>query len=128
MKRFYWLLIFLAIIPYEANCKHSNRVIIGHRYIKQEITAKNFFISSDTTHHRKHKLIAALLAFPIIGVLGLHRAYLGTSPAVPMLYIATIGGVFGILPFTDFVLILLCKDVNAYAHNPKIFMWNKKKK
>lgn len=77
-------------------------------------------------HHRKHKLIAALLAFPL-GVFGLHRIYLGTSTGVPFAYIATLGGGLGILPFIDFVMILLCKDVNTYAHNPAIFMWTRKK-
>ncbi len=83
-------------------------------------------IATDSSvHHRKHKIFAALLAFPL-GVLGLHRIYLGTSAGVPFLYIATIGGCFGILPFVDFVLILLCKDVNTYAHNHRIFMWTRK--
>jgi TM2 domain-containing membrane protein YozV len=84
-------------------------------------------IASDSAvHHRKHKIFAALLAFPL-GVFGFHRMYLGTSAGVPFLYIVTFGGGFGILPFVDFVLILLCKDVNTYAHNRRIFMWTKEK-
>lgn len=76
---------------------------------------------------KKHKLIAALLAFPL-GVFGLHRIYLGTSNATPLIYFATVGGFFGVLPFIDFVLIVMCKDVNTYAHNPHTFMWSKKEK
>lgn len=87
-------------------------------------------IDSTTHHKRKHKLFAALLAFPIpFGVFGLHRAYLGTTTGVPLVYIASLGGCLGMLPFTDFVLILLNRDINAYyAHNPHLFMWSKKSK
>ncbi|HXB11227.1 MAG TPA: TM2 domain-containing protein [Bacteroidia bacterium] len=96
--------------------------------IRYDTPASSVIITGDTAvhRHRKHKLFAALLAFPL-GVLGLHRLYLGTSPGVPFLYIITFGGAFGVLPFVDFVLILLCKDVNTYAHNKAVFMWTRKK-
>ena len=49
--------------------------------------------------HKDHrKLIAAVLAFPFpFGIVGLHRIFLGTKPYVPVVYIATLGGIFGIL-------------------------------
>lgn len=76
--------------------------------------------------HKKHRLVAALLAFPL-GVFGLHRMYLHTSPMVPIIYIVTVGGGFGILPFIDFVLILLNKDIHTnYTSNPHLFMWEKR--
>ncbi len=82
--------------------------------------------AKDTIHHKKHRLVAALLAFPL-GVFGLHRMYLGTSGNVPLIYIVTVGGVFGVLPFIDFVLILLSKDINkTYTGNQHLFMWQKK--
>jgi TM2 domain-containing membrane protein YozV len=82
--------------------------------------------AGDITQHKKHRLVAALLAFPL-GVFGLHRMYLGTSAVVPIVYIVTIGGVFGVLPFIDFVLILLSKDINkTYVGNHHLFMWQKK--
>lgn len=92
------------------------------------LQVKSAVLSNDsiTTHHCKHKIFAALLAMPL-GVFGFHRMYLGTSAAVPFAYIASFGGGLGILPFVDFVLIILCKDVNAYAHNPRLFMWSKEK-
>jgi TM2 domain-containing membrane protein YozV len=78
------------------------------------------------TFHKKHRLVAALLAFPL-GVFGLHRIYMHTSPIVPLVYIATFGGLFGVLPFIDFVLILLNKDIHlTYTSNPHLFMWQKR--
>lgn len=72
---------------------------------------------------KRKKIIATLLAFPIpFGILGLHRIYLGTKPYVPLVYIGTIGGVL-ILPFVDFCVLLLDKDISRFENNEHIFMW-----
>lgn len=70
------------------------------------------------------KIIAAVLAFPFpFGIVGLHRIYLGTAPHVPVVYIGSLGGIFGILPFIDFCVLILDKDFERYNNNNKIFMW-----
>lgn len=70
------------------------------------------------------KITAAALAFPFpFGMVGLHRIYLGTKPYVPVTYIASLGGVFGILPFIDFCAIVLDKDFDYYKDNGKVLMW-----
>jgi TM2 domain-containing membrane protein YozV len=72
------------------------------------------------------KITAAVLAFPFpFGIVGLHRIYLGTKPYVPVAYIASLGGVFGILPFIDFCMITFNKDFDHYRENGKVFMWIK---
>jgi len=76
--------------------------------------------------HKKHRLVAALLAFPL-GVFGLHRMYLHSSWKVPIIYIVTLGGGLGVLPFIDFVLILLNRDIHLnYTSNSHLFMWQKR--
>lgn len=76
---------------------------------------------------RNHKLITAILAFPFpFGIVGLHRIYLGTAPYVPVVYIGTLGGVFGILPLVDFFSILFTKDFENLKQNPHVIMWTKK--
>jgi len=76
------------------------------------------------TKTRNKQVVAAILAFPIpFGMVGLHRIYLGTSPYVPVVYIATLGGLFGILPFIDFCVLLLDTDIDKYKSNQKVFMW-----
>lgn len=73
---------------------------------------------------KNKKLIAALLAFPFpFGIVGLHRIYLGTSPHVPLVYIGTLGGGFGLIPLIDFIAILFEKDIEHYMNNNKVFMW-----
>ena len=76
-------------------------------------------------HQKKNKkIVAVLLAFPFpFGIVGLHRIYLGCAPYVPVAYIGSLGGVFGILPFIDFCVLLLDKDIDRYINNKKIFMW-----
>lgn len=75
---------------------------------------------------RKRKITAAALAFPLpFGIIGLHRLYLGTQPYVPLVYIATVGGAFGILPIVDFAVILGKKDISELMDNKNVFMWVK---
>lgn len=72
------------------------------------------------------RITAAVLAFPFpFGIVGLHRIYLGTKPYVPVAYIASLGGVFGILPLIDFFAITFDKDFDQYRDNGKVFMWIK---
>lgn len=77
-------------------------------------------------HRLNKKITAAVLAFPLpFGIVGLHRIYLGTKPYVPVAYIASVGGVFGILPFIDFCAISFGKNFDQYRDNGKVFMWIK---
>ena len=72
------------------------------------------------------RITAAVLSFPFpFGMVGLHRIYLGTKPHVPVAYIASLGGVFGILPLIDFFAITFNKDFDQYRDNGKVFMWVK---
>lgn len=74
----------------------------------------------------KEKLLAGFLSFPFpMGFLGAHRILLGTKPWVPVVYVATFGGCFGLLPLVDFCVIMLSDDVTKYENNPNIFMWVK---
>ena len=88
----------------------------------------------DSTNHpsrsqkRKEKIIRAILACPLpLGFIGAHRIYMGTKPIVPIMYIATVGGCFGILPLIDFIIILKEKDPERFRNNNRIFMWTKEK-
>lgn len=73
---------------------------------------------------RNRKVTAAILAFPFpFGIVALHRIYLGTAPYVPVVYIATFGGVLGILPFIDFCMILAEKNPDRFNNKKQVFMW-----
>lgn len=102
-------------------------VITAETYSTQENNKQrpNPLLKLFKAKQKKNKRItAALLAFPFpFGIVGLHRIYLGTAPYVPVAYIASLGGVFGVLPFIDFCVLLLDKDEKRYIDNKKVFMW-----
>ena len=75
----------------------------------------------------KMKATAVALAVTL-GVFGVHRMYLGTSPRIPITYTLTLGGGFFILPAIDIVYILMAKTPDQLTNNNSIFMWNKIKK
>jgi TM2 domain-containing membrane protein YozV len=82
----------------------------------------------DTTKNRninKIKIIAVTLAVTL-GVLGVHRLYLGTKSLVPISYTLTLGGGMAILPIIDIIYIISAEDINQITNNDFIFMWNKK--
>ncbi len=90
-------------------------------------------IATDSLDHkrlskkeRREKLITAIAAFPFpFGFVGAHRVILGTKPWVPVVYVATFGGCFGILPMIDFFVIVFDKDIEKFENNPNVFMWTK---
>lgn len=75
---------------------------------------------------KQKKRVCAFFAFPFpFGFVGAHRVMLGTKPWIPIVYVATFGGCFGLLPLIDFLVILNAKDIEQYENNPNLFMWIK---
>ncbi len=74
-------------------------------------------------NHNK-KITAAIFAFPFpFGIVGLHRIYLVCAPHIPVVYIASLGGAFGILPLIDFFVLLKEEDISKFNNSDKVFMW-----
>jgi TM2 domain-containing membrane protein YozV len=72
----------------------------------------------------KDAVVAIVLDF-FLGGFGIHRFYLGTETLTGLGYIFTCGGIFGIVPLVDFVVLIIDnKDISPYIDNPKFFMWN----
>lgn len=62
----------------------------------------------------------------IVGEFGIHRHYLGTSNYMWALYTFTCGGIFGIVPFVDWIVLLVGaaqNDIGKYVNNDKFMMW-----
>lgn len=119
MKRF---LLFALIFSFQ--------LVLGENKLNEfslsEKSPNKLFFKLRNKTKKGEKATAAILAFPLpFGALGLHRIYLGTKPYVPVVYIGTVGGCFGILPFIDFTMILLDKDLEKFKSNNKVFMWVK---
>ena len=62
-----------------------------------------------------------------LGFFGVHRHYMGTRPFMWAIYTFTIGGIFGIVPFIDFIveIVALIEDggVQEFCGNRAFFMW-----
>lgn len=76
----------------------------------------------DAARPEPQRLVAATLALTL-GAFGAHRLYLGTDVKVPIIYGLTFGG-FGVFVLIDLAQILFTKDLQAYMHNNKVFMWS----
>lgn len=71
----------------------------------------------------KDPLVAILLDI-LVGALGVHRFYLGTEVLTGIGYILTCGGIFGIVPLVDLIVLAInYDDISPYIDNPKFFMW-----
>ena len=82
----------------------------------------------DFSHAAKYggdKSLALTLVLDFfLGDLGIHRIYLGTATWTWVGYILSCGGIFGIVPFVDFiVLIVHNQDISQYEDNTRFFMW-----
>ncbi|GAB3036506.1 TM2 domain-containing protein [Spirosoma pulveris] len=70
------------------------------------------------------EFVPAILLNFFLGGLGIHRLYLGTQTLTWVGYILTCGGIFGVVPLVDFiVLIMHNEDISPYVDNSKFFMW-----
>lgn len=87
-------------------------------------TGVSNFPSTAMAGKEKDAVVAILLDF-FLGGLGIHRFYLGTETLTGLGYFLTCGGIFGIVPLIDLVVLIIDhNDISPYINNPKFFMWN----
>ena len=80
-------------------------------------------VTSTAFASAKDPLVAILLDL-FVGGLGIHRFYLGTEPLTGIGYILTCGGIFGLVPLVDLIVLAVnYDDISPYIDNPKFFMW-----
>lgn len=60
-----------------------------------------------------------------LGMLGVHRLYLGTDVKVPVVYALTFGG-GGVLWLVDLALLIANKDIRPFMNNKHLFMFSRK--
>lgn len=103
----------------------SEEVIVSSEELAMDEKPNPVFKLFKKKQRLNKRITAAVLAFPFpFGIVGLHRIYLGTKPYVPVAYVASLGGVFGILPFIDFCVIVFDrKNFEHYKDNGQVFMW-----
>lgn len=78
---------------------------------------KTFFKALASGSH--NAVVAIVLAF-FLGALAIHRVYLGGRPLLILLYLVTIGGIFGLLPLIDFIRLII-GHMEHYEGNDDFF-------
>ena len=72
------------------------------------------------------KAVTSFILCTFLGGFGVHRHYMGTSKGMWAAYTFTFGGIFGIVPFVDWVMLIIGMvddDISEYIGNTKFFMW-----
>lgn len=91
-----------------------------HHFKLREI----FHSREDSTRKENTRLVAIGLDISL-GLLGVHRLYLGTDVIVPVMYTLTMGGGV-VLWLVDLGLLIFTRDITPYLNNPHLFMWIRK--
>lgn len=70
-------------------------------------------------------IIALVVDMVGLGFFGIHRLILGTQPINCLWYFLTVGGIFGIIPLVDWIMILidLINGSASWLDNPAFIMW-----
>ena len=117
MKKIFCILIFITSFFSVANASSIN--------LQQTTNDKQQAITNqvnDSTVIKKDKATAVFLAVTV-GILGVHRFYLGTSTTTMIAYVLTFGG-FGVITIIDIIQLIIADDISPFIDNPKFFMWD----
>ena len=70
-------------------------------------------------------VVALVVDWIGLGGLGIHRLILGTKPINCLWYFLTVGGIFGVIPFIDGIMLIidLINGSASYLDNPAFIMW-----
>jgi TM2 domain-containing membrane protein YozV len=95
----------------------------GFQFVNKNTSKKIKLINLLQKATVENKKVTAAVLTLTLGMLGVHRIYLGTAPYIPAVYLFTFGGGFFILPIVDLVMILSTNDITKFENNNKLLMW-----
>lgn len=127
-------LVCLTLVVAVSNAKASNSYFVNEAAVEKVFansieTPVSFSLTESSLFNQQAQLsekdpIVAILLDIIVGGFGIHRVYLGGRPSLILIYFITCGGIFGIVPLVDLiVLVINYDDISAYIDNDKFIMW-----
>jgi TM2 domain-containing membrane protein YozV len=133
MRKFLAVLcLTLVVAVSNANASNSyfvNEAAVEKVFKNSVVSEASFALTEDLLMSRKSQLgdkepIVAILLDFFVGGLGIHRVYLGGRPSLILIYFITCGGIFGIVPLVDLiVLVINYDDISQFVDNDKFIMW-----
>ncbi len=118
LKHFAFILLFTASIHVIGQRENDFKNKLHHTFFEKH---RNVDIKNRKSN--KHSKLVATGLNLSLGLFGVHRLYLGTSPVVPVIYTFTLGG-GGFLMLSDLGVIIFTKDLEQFSNNPKVIMWS----
>ena len=121
--------VMFALAGYSNNSKYSIDDSMVESVMETSTTVQvdlspNDFMSVTSVQADKNPWIAVLLDF-FLGGIAVHRVYLGTPPGIIAGYFFTCGGIFGVLPLIDLiVLVINNEDITPYVNKRGLFMFS----
>ena len=134
MKKISILILFVGLLmsfntmasskKYRINDQAVEAVFSAATLLASNTIASDFgVLSPQATMKEKDPLVAIILDF-FLGGLAIHRVYLGGKPILVLGYLVTCGGIFGIVPLIDLIVLAInYDDISKFVGNSKFFMW-----
>ena len=126
------LAAFVAILAFAAVASATNYsvdeasidALFTEAVVEANAEALNFSgpIGGDST---VTNVVALVVDWIGLGFFGIHRLILGTQPINLLWYTLTVGGIFGVVPLVDGILLILdlIQGSASWLDNPAFIMW-----
>ena len=130
MKRILVILVGVVLLHTTMSAQRDQKLsavagkILFTESSEGELRLRKIFNRFNKEQHENPRLVAIALDASL-GLLGVHRLYLGTTVKVPVIYTLTCGGGC-VLWLIDLGLLIFTKDITPYMDNPNLFMWTGK--
>lgn len=133
MKKLLLLICFVSLVGL-SNSFANNSYYINDTAVEEVLTSgvelsaefnlnPNATLGQQTTLNEKDPIVAIILDF-FLGGLGIHRVYLGGRGTLVLIYFITCGGIFGIVPLVDLIVLAInYDDISQFVDNDKFIMW-----
>jgi len=116
------LVICLSGLTLKAQKKLRLQEIAG-KVMFHEVADNEYQLRSLFKKNKKDNVRLTAIALNVsLGLLGVHRLYLGTDVKIAAAYALTCGGGC-ILWLVDLGLLIGTKDITPFMNNPRLFMW-----
>jgi TM2 domain-containing membrane protein YozV len=121
------LLTFLCNVSFASSYKmdHASVDAIFANAVESNVSGVSSMFGANAAFNNPDPWVAWVICW-VVGPIGIHRHYLGTSPNMWAIYTFTCCGIFGIVPTVDWVVLLvgaIKNDISPYVNNPNFFMW-----